>query len=104
MLLKEQNWDCELLFNEAEADSKLPHIVNIMDTLTIGKPYLLPERFYGVESKTQVKIELKLAAMQAGFTLSPRTSKKSSKLMDDNGQFSGYLRLECTKRTVHKKK
>ena len=103
MLLKEQNWECELLFNEADPNSKLPQIVNIMDTLKLGNPYILPERFHGVQSKKQVKIELKLAALQAGFTLSPRTTKKTSKLMEGNGQFSSYLRLECTKRTVYKK-
>ena len=58
LLLHDQKWKCSMLFNEEEPTSKLPKIVNILDTLEKGVDYVFPQRFGGREAKNQVKVEL----------------------------------------------
>ena len=102
-MLHDQQWKCSMLFNEEEPTSKLPKIVNILDTLEKGVDYVFPQRFGGREAKNQVKVELKLAAIQAGFQLSTRSTKKDSDLIASNSMFSSYFVLGCTKHSVYRK-
>ena len=46
----------------------------------MGKPYLFPARFCGLESKDQLVVELKLCAIKAGFNLSVHTSRNEKAL------------------------
>ncbi|KAG7348303.1 hypothetical protein IV203_017008 [Nitzschia inconspicua] len=70
------DWDCELLFEEVDAN-KIgdPTKHNLCKCLKDGKGYMFPAKFHGLAAKEKLVIELKLAALKAGFCLVISSSK-----------------------------
>ena len=62
IITAEQHWTSELLFNEADPSSKEPHVVDLLKKISIGREYVFPNRFLGINSTQQIKAELKVIA------------------------------------------
>ena len=62
--------------------------------LSLDKPFIFPNRFSGIDSKSLLITELKVAGMKEGYCLVHR-STKSKKQMENDGNFSSYVSLYC---------
>ena len=84
------------MFNQTDVSSDEPDVIDIFlkqQTSTYEKSFLFPIRFVGEESWEKLKLELKLAAMNAGFILSTGTTKTQSRLK--TGCFGKYIIMKC---------
>ena len=104
LLLQDQKWNCKFLFNEADPTSKEPTLVDLLDSVKHGDPYIFPSRFNGIEKQKEVIVELKIAAIQAGFNLTPRSSKTHQRLSRENSNYCSYIQMNCTNDCLYDKK
>ena len=96
LLLVDQKWNCCLKFNEADPSSKRPYVVDLMEKMRNGETYIFPRRLKGIEARKQLVVELKIAAIQAGFNLTGRSCKSKKQLELENSSYSCYIQLNCT--------
>jgi hypothetical protein len=92
-----KDWKCKLLFNQEEEGAKGVDIVDLCEFLPSisvrgrkenkdyppGTNYMFPERFKGLAGKELLLVELKLAAIQCGYSLSIRNSKAETNAKSD---------------------
>ena len=74
-----------MIFNEADSKHDPPKFVDLCEKMTGWKDYYFPIRFLGMGAMKQLRTELKVAAMKAGFKLSicgSKSNKKSGKFVD----------------------
>jgi hypothetical protein len=105
LAIEAKTWECKLLFNEAVDRDAPPEIVDLCDFLSpITKRnrtsnfdypnrtnYMFPERFKGLASKTQLEMELRLAAIKGGFTLDLRTSQTADAIVKNCPKGEGRI-------------
>ena len=70
-------------------------MVNIMEKISTGVDYVFPIRFSGRSCYKKLRVELKISAIQCGYSLAQRTSKNTSKL--SNSEYAVYFTLYCRK-------
>ena len=99
------------MFNEEDPSSKEPRVVDLMKEISNGTPYVFPARFFGIASQQQLKVELKISAIQCGFALSQRGSKpdhyfESRKRSECKSYFTMFCRkhLLCDEKVRAKRK
>ena len=91
-----KTWSNKMMFNQTDKSIDEPEMIDLFleqHTSTYKKPFCFPVRFFGEESWDNLKLELKLAAMSAGFILSTGTTKPTSKLK--TGCFGQYIIMIC---------
>jgi hypothetical protein len=110
-----KEWKCKLLFNQAvfNQGEEVAEDVNIVDLCEFlpfisvrdrkekqdyppGTNYMFPERFMGLAGKGLLLVELKLAAIQCGYSLAIRSSKVVSMAESDRA-------FSCTLTCLHGK-
>jgi hypothetical protein len=119
LAIEAKTWECKLLFNEAVDRDAPPEIVDLCDFLSpitkrkrtsnLDYPnrtnYMFPERFKGLASKTQLEMELRLAAIKGGFTLELRTSQTADAIVKNcpkGGSDRAYsFKLHCSRATIY---
>jgi hypothetical protein len=114
-----KDWKCKLLFNQAVFNQGeegaedvdivdlcefLPHI-NVRDRkenqdYPPGTNYMFPERFEGLAGKGLLLVELKLAAIQCGYSLAIRNSNSVTNAKSDR---AFYISLSCLHGTMYSK-
>ena len=90
-------WEYEFLLNKNNKDVDKPRLVDIIQQ-SVNDHYTFPHHYSGLESKNQLIVDLKLAAMQAGFNLKVKTSKTGSQLK--KGSYDDWLTICCKKTFV----
>ncbi|KAG7340808.1 hypothetical protein IV203_024351 [Nitzschia inconspicua] len=63
-------WDCKLLFEEVDettGETTMQH--NLCTMRAKGVDYMFPAKYHGLTAKEELLIDLKLAALKAGFCL-----------------------------------
>ena len=99
-----KTWSNKMMFNQTDKFIDEPDMIDLFQeqrTCTYKKPFLFPIRFVGEESWDNLKLELKLAAMSAGFILSTGTNIPPSKLK--TGCFGQYITLICQAGRAYRK-
>jgi hypothetical protein len=110
-----KDWKCKLLFNQAEDGVEFVDIVDLCESLphisvrdrkankdySPGTNYMFPERFKGLAAKGVLLVELKLAAIQCGCSLTIRNSGAKTGPSSDR-EFQCCL--NCLHGTIYKKK
>ena len=66
--------------------------IDVCTTISASQPYVLPNRFLGLDAKTKLLTELKISAMKVGFALVHRLSKSKKQL---DAKYDAYLSLHC---------
>ena len=83
-LIEEQKeWSAPFLFNTTDSThgnngnngNEESVLVDICSVLRRGVPYTFPNHYSGLDSKNRLIIELRVAAIKAGFNLTKRSSK-----------------------------
>ena len=73
MLNKHMEWSSDLPFNTSPLNMST-NIVNLCEIMQEGREYEFPDHLNGIENKTKVFTELKIAAIQSGYNLQVRPS------------------------------
>ena len=90
---KLKGWCCQLCFNIGDKNQSLVNNeIDLCKVLSGDQPYKLPDRFIGIESKSNILTEIKISAMKSGFIL-VHWSPKSQKQLDK--KHLAYLSLQC---------
>lgn len=98
-----REWKCQLNFNQAPTDSDEPEIVDLCKYLLpppsqdpsfpTGSNYVFPSHYTGEELRNRLVAELKIAAIQCGYSLIISTSKSRPTTKDSQ---RGYqIRMAC---------
>jgi hypothetical protein len=114
-----KDWKCKLLFNQAvfnqgEDGAEDVDIVDLCEFLPYigvrdrkenkdyppGTNYMFPERFKGLAGKGLLVVELKLAAIQCGYSLAMRTSKVETNAKSDR---AFHCSLNCLHGKIYRK-
>jgi hypothetical protein len=105
------NWKCKLLFNQAvinegeegAVDLDIVDLCEFLPFISVkdrkekkdyppGTNYMFPERFNGLAGKLLLMVELKLAAIQCGYSLAVRNSRVETNAKSDR---AFYCCLTC---------
>ena len=106
LIEKQKKWSAPFLFNTNDStkdnnENEQPVWVDICSVLKRGVPYTFPSHYLGLDSKERLIIELRVAAIKAGFNLTKRSSK-SKKELEKSKQYGSVITLTCQKGQLHK--
>ena len=111
-LIEEQKeWSAPFLFNTTDSThgnngnngNEESVLVDICSVLRRGVPYTFPNHYSGLDSKNRLIIELRVAAIKAGFNLTTRSSK-SKKELDRSKHYGSVITLTCQQGRLHEVK
>ncbi|KAG7371399.1 MULE transposase domain containing protein [Nitzschia inconspicua] len=100
-------WDCELLFEEHDDTTDHATKHNLCKHQANGFEYMFPDQYRGLEAKERLVMELKLAALKAGFCLvtnkyQSRKSLPATKQRNPNRVRALAIHFKCDHGTVHR--
>ena len=106
LIEKQKEWSAPFLFNTNDStkdnnEDEQPVFVDICSVLKRGVPYTFPNHYSGLDSKDRLIIELRVAAIKAGFNLTKRSSK-SKKQLEKSKNYGSVITLTCQKGQLHK--
>ena len=87
-----KGWPCQLNFNIEDSIDQPENLTDVCTIMSACQPFVLPNRFLGLDAKTKLLMELKISAMKAGFALVHRLSKSKKQL---DAKYDVYLSLHC---------
>jgi hypothetical protein len=104
MVRKQKVWSAPFLFNtndsNEEDNEKEPLFVDICSVLRNGVPYIFPNHYSGLDSKDRLIVELRVAAIKAGFNLTKRSSKSQVQLQKSK-LYGSSVSLACQHGRLH---
>ena len=106
LIEKQKEWSAPFLFNTNDStkdnnEDEQPVFVDICSVLKRGVSYTFPNHYSGLDSKDRLIIELRVAAIKAGFNLTKRSSK-SKKQLEKSKNYGSVITLTCQKGQLHK--
>ena len=104
LVKKQKVWSEPFLFNindsKEDNNEQQPVFVDICSVLRTGVPYTFPSHYSGLDSKDRLIVELRIAAIKAGFNLTKRSSKSEVQLRRSK-LFACSVTLACQHGRLH---